>query len=154
MTPSELTHRVTSVTVEIAAPASFVWDVMVDFERYRDWNPYTVEVTTTMQVGASIDLTLPAFDRSGGLFHTREFIRIVDRPHHLQYDNRDQIPGVLGVRDQWITELGPDRCSYYTTDTLSGEHAELAIEMTGDWMQSGFDSVASALKARAEQLLV
>lgn len=154
MMPAETTHRVTSVTVEIAAPASFVWDVMVDFGRYREWNPYTIEATTSLEVGAPIDLTLPAFDGSGGLFHTREFIRIVGHPQHLQYDNRDQIPGVLGVRDQWITDLGPDRCSYYTTDTLSGEYAELAIEMTGDWMQSGFDSVAHALKARAEQLLV
>ncbi len=154
MKPTEYEHGVTSVTVEINASASFVWEVMTDFERYPDWNPYTVAAVTTLAIDAPIDLTLPAFDGSDGLFHTREFIRIVEPPYHLRYDNLGQIPGVLGSRDQWITELGPGRCSYYTSDTLSGEHAALAMEMTGDWMQAGFDSVARALKTRAEQLFV
>jgi len=145
-------HVVTSVTVEIGAPAAFVWDVLVDYERYPEWNPYTVAATTDLEIGAPIDLTLPAFDGSGVPFHTREFIRVVDPPHHLRYDSGDEIVGVVGVRDQWITELGPDRCTYFTTDTLSGEHADLAMEMTGDWMRAGFDAVAHALKVRAEVL--
>lgn len=143
----------TSVTVEIEAPAAFVWDVLVDYVRYPEWNPYTVAGVTTLEVGAPIDLTLPPFDGSDEPFHTREFIRVVEPPHHLCYDSGDEIPGVLGVRHQWITELAPDRCSYFTTDTLSGELADLAMELTGSWMQDGFDSVAHALKARAEQLL-
>jgi hypothetical protein len=57
------------------------------------------------------------------------------------------------MRDQYITELGPDRCSYHTTDTLSGELADLVMETNGDWIKAGFDSVAHALKSRAEQLL-
>lgn len=154
MTVSVPIHTVTSVTVEIEAPASHVWGVLLDFASYPQWNPYTIASRSSLEIGAPIDLTLPSFDGSEEDFLTREFIRIVNAPHHLRYDNADQVPGVLGVRDQWITELGPDRCSYYTTDTLSGEHAELAIEMTGDWMQSGFDSVAHALKSRAEQLFV
>lgn len=148
-----MSHVVRSVTVEIAAPAQFVWDVLVDYERYREWNPYTVEVATSLEIGAPIDLTLPAYDGSGQTFSTREFIRVVEPPHHLRYDNGDQIPGVLGVRDQWITEVGPGRCTYSTTDTISGEHADLAMEMTGDWIKAGFDAVAVALKERAEVML-
>lgn len=153
MTHSGTTHTVTSETVEIAAPAAFVWDVLVDYEKYPQWNPYTVAAETTLEIGAPIDLTLPAYDGSDGTFVTREYIRIVDPPHHLCYDSADEFPGVMGVRDQWITELGPDRCTYHTTDTLSGEHAALAMEMTGDWMKTGFDSVTHALKARVEGLL-
>ncbi len=152
MTPPEIGHCVTSVTVEIEAPAAFVWDVLVDYERYPEWNPYTIAGVTTLEVGAPIDLTLPSYDGSGEPFTTREFIRVVDPPYHLCYDSGDHISGVVGIRDQWITELGPDRCSYYTTDAMSGEHAGLAMEMAGDWMKAGFDSVAHALKARAEQL--
>ncbi len=150
MTSQEMTHVVTSVTVEIEAPACDVWDVVLDFAHYPEWNPYTVAAATTLEIGGPIDLTLPNPDGSDAPFTTREFIRIVEPPHHLRYDSGDEHVGVVGVRDQWICELAPDRCSYYTTDTLSGEHAELAIQLTGDWMQSGFDSVAHALKARAE----
>ncbi len=147
------THVVTSETVEIAAPASFVWDVLVDYASYPEWNPYTIAVETTLAVGDRIDLTLPNPDGSDGTIVNREFIRIVDPPHHLRYDTGEEYPGLLGMRDQYIAELGPDRCRYHTTDTLSGELADLVMETNGEWIKVGFDSVAHALKARAEQLL-
>jgi hypothetical protein len=148
-----MTHIVSSVKVEIAAPAAFVWDVLVDYANYPQWNPYTVSVATTLEIGAPIDLTLPAVDGSDSTFVNREYVRIVDRPHHLQYDTAEEMPGIFAVRDQWITELGPDSCAYHTTDTISGTYADKVMEMTGDWIKAGFDSVALALKARAEQLI-
>ena len=147
-----MSHVIESVTVEIGAPASFVWDVLVDYARYPEWNPYTVEVETTLEVGDKIDLTLPNPDGSPGTFVNREWIRIVDPPHHLRYDTGEEIPGVFAYRDQWIEPLDGQRCTYRTTDTFSGEHADLVIETTGDWVKEGFDAVAHALKARAEEL--
>lgn len=147
-----MTHVVTSVKVEIAAPAAFVWDVLVDYARYPEWNPYTIKVETTLELGTRIDLTLPARDGTDQTFINREFIRIVAAPHHLRYDTGDEIPGVHGIRDQWITEIGPDRCAYHTTDLISGKYADIVMEKTGDWIKEGFDSVANALKARVEQL--
>jgi uncharacterized protein YndB with AHSA1/START domain len=147
-----MTHVIESVTVEIDAPAPFVWDVMVDYARYPEWNPYTVEVQTTLEIGDPIDLTLPNPDGSEGTFVNREFIRVVDAPHHLRYDTGDELEGIFAYRDQWIEPLGPERCSYRTTDTFSGEHAALVIESTGAWVKEGFDAVARALKARAEAL--
>ena len=148
-----MTHVVTSETVEIDAPAAFVWDVLVDYPRYPEWNPYTIAVETTLQIGDRIDLTLPNPDGSDGTMLNREFIRVVDPPHHLRYDTGEEYPGLLGMRDQYVTELGPDRCSYHTTDTLSGELADLVMDTNGAWIKAGFDAVAHALKARAEQLL-
>ena len=146
-------HVVTSVTVEIAAPASFVWDVLVDYASYPEWNPYTIAVDTTLEIGERIDLTLPNPDGSDGTMLNREFIRVVDPPHHLRYDTGSEYPGLLGMRDQYVTELAPDRCTYHTTDTLSGELADLVMESNGAWIKAGFDSVAEALKVRAEQLI-
>jgi uncharacterized protein YndB with AHSA1/START domain len=147
-----MTHVVTSVTVEIDAPAAFVWEVLVDYASYPEWNPYTIAVETTLEIGARIDLTLPNPDGSEGTMLNREFIRVVDPPHHLRYDTGEEYPGLLGMRDQYVTELGPDRCGYHTTDTLSGELADLVMETNGAWIKAGFDSVATALKTRAEQL--
>jgi uncharacterized protein YndB with AHSA1/START domain len=148
-----MSHVVTSVTVEIDAPATFVWDVLVDYPRYPEWNPYTIAVETTLGIGERIDLTLPSPDGSGGTFVNREFIRVVDPPHHLRYDTGEEMEGIFAIRDQFVTELGPERCAYCTTDTLSGEHADLVMELNGDWIKAGFDSIAYALKARAEQLV-
>jgi hypothetical protein len=147
-----MTHVITSVTVDIDAPAGFVWDVLVDYARYPEWNPYTIAVETSLQIGDRIDLTLPEPDGSDGTILNREFIRVVDAPHHLRYDTGEEYPGLLATRDQYLAELGPDRCSYHTTDTLEGDLADLVLETNGDWIKAGFDSVAHALKARAEHL--
>jgi hypothetical protein len=145
-------HLVSSVVVEIEAPASFVWDVLVDYPRYPEWNPYTVEVSTTLAIGDPIDLTLPNPDGSPGTFVNREYVRVVDPPRHLRYDTGDEIPGVFAVRDQWISARGEDRCAYHTTDTIAGKYADLVMETSGAWVKNGFDSVAWALKSRAEKL--
>ncbi len=145
-------HLVTSVTVQIAAPAAFVWDVLVDYPSYPEWNPYTIAAETTLELDDRIDLTLPQVDGSGDTFVNREYIRIVDPPHHLRYDTAEEMEGIHAQRDQYITETGPDTCEYYTTDTFVGDLADLVMETTGDWVKAGFDSVATSLKARAEAL--
>ena len=40
---------VRSVTVQIAAPAQAVWDVLVDFDRYSEWNPFCVEASVFLK---------------------------------------------------------------------------------------------------------
>lgn len=145
-------HVIRSVTVEVDAPAPFVWEVLTDYANYPQWNPYTVAVATTLAIGSPIDLTLPAVDGSGGTFVNREFVRVVDPPRHLRYDTGDEMPGIFAVRDQYVTELSPTRCAYHTTDTITGEYADKVMELTGAWIKAGFDSTAHALKARAESL--
>ncbi|WP_308257285.1 SRPBCC domain-containing protein [Pseudonocardia lacus] len=148
---------VESVTVEIDAPAGFVWAVLVDYERYPEWNPYTVAARTTLAIGSPIELDVPNPDGSPGTFVNREYIRVVEppsdvRPGHLRYDTGEEIPGIHGVRDQHIEPLGPDRCAYRTTDTFSGKYAGSLFASHGRWVKQGFDAVAHALKARAESL--
>ena len=145
-------HVIESVTVRIGAPTEFVWNVLVDYPRYPEWNPYTVKVVTTLAVGDPIDLTLPSPDGSSGTFVNREHLRVVEPPRHLRYDTGDELPGIFAVRDQWIEPLGAALCSYRTTDAFSGQYAGKVIEVSGPWVKAGFDAVAHALKARAEQL--
>jgi uncharacterized protein YndB with AHSA1/START domain len=147
-----MNHVIESVEVEIDAPAAFVWDVLTDYARYPLWNPYTVQVDTTLVVGSPIDLTLPNPDGGGGTFVSREYVRVVDPPRLLRYDTGDTFPGLTGVRDQWITALGPDRCGYLTRETFTGALARPVLEAQGAWVKAGFDAVAHALRDRATTL--
>ena len=145
-------HLIESVTVEIEVPQQLVWDVLTDYARYAEWNPYTVRVDTTLEIGSVIDLHLPDPAKPGTTFVNREYIRVVDAPHYLRYDTAEEIPGMHAVREQWVTDLGGGRSSYRTTDLFSGEIAAYVYEQQGDWVKAGFDSVCVALKARAESL--
>ena len=144
--------EIASVVVEIEAPQELVWDVLVDYARYPEWNPYTVRVDTTLSVGADVVLHLPDPANPGATFTTTEVMRVIEAPHHLQYDTADHLPGIFAVRDQWVTDLGGGRSSYRTTDVFSGEHAQAVYDLQGQWVKDGFDAVAHALKTRAERL--
>lgn len=145
-------HLIESVTVEIDAPAELVWSVLVDYARYPEWNPFTVRVETTLEIGTVIDLYLPDPAKPGQTFLNREYVRAVDAPHYLRYDTAEEIPGMQAVREQWVTDLGEGRSSYRTTDLFSGEIADYVFKQQGTWVKEGFDSVCRALKRRAELL--
>ncbi|HEX7307377.1 SRPBCC domain-containing protein [Lentzea sp.] len=142
-----------SVTVEIDAPAEFAWAVLLDYPNYPRWNPYTVAVDTTLEIGTPIDLTLPKPDGGEGTWVSREYVRAVEPPRLLRYDTGDTFPGLLGVRDQVITPLGPDRCGYRTFETFTGEYAEAVFAAQGAYVKNGFDSVAHALRERVAALI-
>jgi uncharacterized protein YndB with AHSA1/START domain len=143
---------VVSITVEIEAPQDFVWSVLVDYPRYPEWNPYTVRVETTFELGAEIVLYLPDPKKPEETFANREFLRVIDAPHHLRYDTADAFDGLFAYRDQWVEDLGDGRSSYRTTDVFSGELAPLVFQMQQQWVTDGFNAVARALKVRAETL--
>ena len=143
---------VCSERVEIEAPASFVWDVIVDFSSYEEWNPFTVRVEAVLELGAPVVLHLPDPSKPGETFETHEQISVIDPPHHLQYNTGDSIPGIHAIRDQWVEDLGEERSAYRTTDVFSGEHAQAIFDMQQEWVTNGFNATAHALKAHAEQL--
>ena len=147
-----MSHLIESITVEIEAPQAVVWGVLVDYARYPEWNPYTVRVDTTLEIGSVIDLHLPDPAKPGGTFVNREYVRVVDAPSYLRYDTAEEIPGMHAVREQWVTDLGGNRSAYRTTDLFSGDIAAYVFEKQGGWVKAGFDSVCHALKARAESL--
>ena len=144
---------VRSVTVDIDAPQSFVWDVLLDYPSYPEWNPYTVRVESTCRLGDPVDLYLPDPGKPGELLHQREWICVVDPPHQFAYE---MLPtpeiDVHARRDQYVEATTAETSRYWTTDVFDGPLAAFVMEHSGEWVQKGFDAVAIALKTRAEEL--
>jgi hypothetical protein len=40
----------------INAPKPFLWDKLVDFESYKDWNPFILEARAEFKVGSKTSL--------------------------------------------------------------------------------------------------
>jgi hypothetical protein len=144
---------VTSVKVQINAPASLVWDVLVDLDNYPQWNPYTVKVESTLEMGEPVNLFLPDPTRPGELIHVIEHLAAFDQPKQLSWElSPSDLSPDAARRDQYIEATGDASCTYYTTDLFLGPTAPVVMEQHGPWVKQGFDAVAHSLKTRAEQL--
>lgn len=146
------TAAVTSITVDINAPAQFVWDVLVDFEKYGEWNPFNPKVEATLEVGKPITMQVVMGDPNAASTMTEYFTRI-DSPNRLVWEVvTSPETGDKVTHDHYIDSISSTRCTYHHSDTFSGPSSTHIVSQFGDGIKSAFDAVANALKLRAESL--
>lgn len=141
-------YRVASDPVEIEAPAERVWDILVDFERYGEWNPFTTRVEASLEIGSPVMLHV----RLGRLQRRQpERIETVEPPHLLAWGTTMGHPFLLSaLREQRVEALSETRCRYLTTDATTGLLTPLVAVLFGRLIRQGFNDLAAALKTRAE----
>lgn len=144
------TIRISSETVEIDAPAELVWQVIVDFASYPQWNEFCPEIEAQLEIGSPVKMQV---DLGEGLQEQLEYITCIEAPHKIIWSmaNRPGDP-VHADRSQVISPLGRQRCSYVTYDDFSGDFAAAMVEQLGERVRAGFNLCARNLKARAESL--
>ncbi len=145
-------HTVSSEIVEICAPIDIVWKVLVDIEKYGEWNPFTYRVETSLKVGDPVDLYVRM--PKGGDQIQRELVQIVDKPHTLAWGMKMGFEFILKAqRQQKIEIIDEQRCRFRTWDSFSGFMTPVVIRKFGDDMENGFNAMALALKERAESIV-
>jgi hypothetical protein len=150
---SKAKNIVTSIEVDIAAPASVVWEVITDLPRYREWNPFTVQIDSTLKLGDPVDLHIPIPGQAGQEMVVREYLvawepdRLLSWEQRATAENKD-----CARRDQYIESLGPERSRYVTTDVFLGLNADRIMQDFGGWVKASFDAVAQGVKQQAEKL--
>ena len=146
---------VVSETVLIEAPAELVWQVLVDFAAYPDWNPFCVEASAELELGAPVTMKLKSYLEPDTYFDNVEYISALDAPRLIAWS----APYIEAWpyparRDQIIEALGPERCQYHSTDAFLGPHGIHVMRFAGPWVKRAFNDTAWALKARAESLVI
>jgi hypothetical protein len=141
--------RAISSQIDIDAPVDFVWSILRDFDSYPEWNPFTVSVETTLEVGSSVDMQVKL--RPPKAMHQVEYVSaFVDGERVCWGGNVGPRWFIRADRCQVLTDLGDGRTRYLTTDVFHGAGVGLMFLLVGRYVQRGFDDVGRALKARAE----
>ena len=145
----------------IEAPIDLVWSVMLDTERYGEWNPFIVAIDRLEQRPLEVgdELVLHVHWHTGGSVRSTERVRTIDGPERndgrralLEYEYRGtlgQLGLVRGRRIQELSRIDDGVTAYNTRERLRGP---LAFAAPLGRVQDGFDRHAEALKRRAEQL--
>ncbi len=138
-----------SSTIEIDAPIAQVWAVLKDVDRYGEWNPFTVTVSTTFALGSPVDMMVAL--RPPKLMNQVEYV--------TSYVEGSRVSWGVAVGPRWfidadrvqeLTDLGNGRTRYFTEDTFTGIGVWLMRLTLGSNVQRGFDRVAQGLKQRCE----
>lgn len=142
-------RRVYAAESVIDAPPADVWAVLVDVAGYGEWNPFTPVATTTLEVGAPIDMRVK-MDGLGITVSQRETIRAVDPGARLVWGMEMMLGMVRAERTQTLTALPDGRTRYRTEDVIEGPLEPLVGLLMGGSIQRGFEGVARELKRRVE----
>lgn len=137
--------------LEIDAPASVVWEVIVDLASYGEWNPFVPEASSSFVVGEPIEMRVQMFDSF--MQPQRETVLDYVEGERFRYGVAGMPLGAIRSSRLHVAQpLGNGRCAYRSHFELSGWLAPLVELLLGARMKRGFDSMADALEVRAEML--
>ena len=128
-----------------------VWAILMDVDRYPEWNPFTVSVKTTFALGDPVDMQVALNPSSGRTRHQVEYITGFWPERHRFSWGTHVGPGWFITADRWqqLTEVG-GKVRYETSDEFTGAGVPLMLAIMESKVSRGFNDVAKALKARAE----
>jgi hypothetical protein len=142
-----------SDTVEIAAPARVVWQVLVDMPRYNEWNPFCVKAESTLAMGAPVQMMLVNYAAPGTLVPNCENVCAFEPERLISWElPHSEAWPYPARRDQVIEPTGAASCRYFSTDAFLGANGIHVFRFAGPWIKRAFDDSGRALKARAEAL--
>lgn len=138
------------VELVIPAPRRAVWDVLVDFARYPEWNPFTVGVETTGRIGDPVRLDVLL---GGRRMKMRERMRVNEPMHRIGWGLYILGGWVLDcTRVQELEDAGDGQTHYVCHESFRGFSVPLFFSRYRGAMQDGFEAAARALKERVAAL--
>jgi len=145
--PLHVLHRSES---RINASSEKVWAIIMDLDRYPEWNPYTIAMKSTLKIGDPMVMSVKMSELL--TIEQTEHIRVLEEGHKVCWGIDTTTPEFnSGERCQWLEPLPEGGTRYITEDLIEGTANPLVTLLFGEAVQNGFDAVALALKQRAEQ---
>lgn len=137
--------------ISIDAPAETVWDVVSDLARYREWNPFVIDASSTFEVGSPIRMRVrlfPWFPQK----QTETITEYVAGQKVCWGLKGGGSPALRSRRCQTVETAEGGRTRYVSDFQLTGWLAPLMMAILGRNLEAGFRGMSMGVKARAEEL--
>jgi uncharacterized protein YndB with AHSA1/START domain len=131
----------------IDAPPEHVWDALVDFERYAEWNPWLLHAQGSAVVGERVDAVVLLNGETRDAGHV---VLQVDEPSVFCWrDAGAQVAVAYGQRCRWL--VAHDGGTQLRVELLvEGPVRGTVDRQYGAAMQTGLDAETAALKDYVE----
>lgn len=135
---------------EIDAPVETVWQVIVDTQRYGEWNPFILDCESTFEVGSPIHMQVQL--KPGKPRAQTETVR-ANRPlEYLEYGIAAPLGAMKSSREHVLTVMADGRTRYESNFVLSGWMSPMVTLFMAKELQQGFQGMTRGIASRAESL--
>lgn len=137
-------------TVEIAAPVARVWQLLVDMDRWANWNPL-IRASGVPQPGGRVAIEVGLPGQKPIRFSPR--IMACTPQVELRWRGRLLLPGLMdGEHGFVLSALGPKQCHVDHFETFSGLLVSRFLDAKREKeLKIGFTAMNRALKREAEK---
>ena len=140
------THR---TDFDVDASDEQVWNVLVDFEHYPDWNPSVPAIAGDVRVGSTVSLTLALPGRPK--LNVKAVLREVAPNRRLTWQGHLGANRLFtGYREFAIAPLSENKVRVTHIEDLQGWIAPAFEALMGRSVQHHHDAFNEALRHRAE----
>ncbi|MFE0136321.1 SRPBCC family protein [Streptomyces sp. NPDC059037] len=140
--------------VAIDAPLDVVWDVVVDLDRYREWNPFIIEARGKAEVGQELSLRMQRPKKSEEEVH-KPTVTVVERNRMLQWSGIIRHASIFRARHEFLLEKNDKGGAGGVLLRQREDFGGLTMPLAGGmvWrIEEGFLLMNAALKVRAESI--
>jgi len=137
-------------SIDIEAPADQVWNVLVDFEAFPNWNPFITHAEGRVELGTRLTLRMQPV--RGSAVTLRPTLVEVIEGHRLRWVGRLGVPGLFDAEHLFVIETrGADRSRLVQQEQFGGLLVPFFARALDRGTLPAFHAMNAALKDRVEK---
>lgn len=138
-----------STEIEIEAPATKVWEALVDTEAYSIWNPFIRSIRGELEIGRQIEATIQLANSAPMNF--KPTIVAATKYKELRWVGKLGVKGIFDGEHFFILdETSSGKTVFRHGEVFSGLLSRLLLLLIGDKTKQGFGAMNIALKKKVE----
>ncbi len=136
--------------IEINAPLTEVWAILMDFGKWSDWNPTVNQINGTATLGSKLGITMAGPEGKDGQKYSAE-ITTFEAPRSFRW-RAVMMAGFLMTNNRsFKLEPAGEGTKLVNTEHFSGLFVSLFWSKPESFVPDSLKSMNEALKAKAEQ---
>ena len=136
--------------IQIRAPCSRVWSILIDFGSYPEWNPFITRIAGRPEAGARLTVRIAPPGQRAMIF--RPYVLAASPGRELRLFGRLLIPRLFDGEHAFELADDADGCRFRQTEKFTGLLVTRMPNKLFEATEQGFTVMNEALKRRAETM--
>jgi hypothetical protein len=141
--------KILHTEIEIEASTERIWQILTDFDRFPEWNPFIRRISGELRVGSQLEALLQPPDSRGMTF--RPTLLKLEPERELRWLGRLWLPGLFDGEHIFTIEPLEGGCVLFVQrEEFRGLLVPLLMRNLEIDTRRGFEAMNRAIKERAE----